>query len=211
MAVIEMLYRIEEVFNLQIPDQDLVGLTTVGQVIAYVQRSRGPCPSGSKKPSPSVRPKGIRRKKMTTAPRREPADTPATPRMGGWRTDWSSGRHGDRHREPGAGRAGRPRLPRFGAQRENPPERVYRRPARGPTAARFYFASTCGGQSCLCLCARRSKLFCATCPQARDRPGNHPRRGRDHRAGCFRLAWGDIGRPCLDWSASDALSRSVHR
>jgi len=37
MAVIEMLYRIEEVFNLQIPDQDLVGLTTVGQVITYVQ------------------------------------------------------------------------------------------------------------------------------------------------------------------------------
>ena len=37
MAVIEMLYRTEEVFNLQIPDQDLVGLTTVGQVIAYVQ------------------------------------------------------------------------------------------------------------------------------------------------------------------------------
>ncbi|MBS0172158.1 MAG: hypothetical protein JSR62_17570 [Nitrospira sp.] len=37
MAVIEMLYRIEEVFNLQIPDQDLVGLTTVGHVIDYVQ------------------------------------------------------------------------------------------------------------------------------------------------------------------------------
>ncbi len=37
MAVIEMLYRIEEVFNLQIPDQDLAGLTTVGQVIGYVQ------------------------------------------------------------------------------------------------------------------------------------------------------------------------------
>lgn len=37
MAVIEMLYRIEEVFNLQIPDQDLVGLTTVGQVTAYVE------------------------------------------------------------------------------------------------------------------------------------------------------------------------------
>ena len=37
MAVIEMLYRIEEVFNLQIPDQDLVGLTTVGHVITYVQ------------------------------------------------------------------------------------------------------------------------------------------------------------------------------
>lgn len=37
MAVIEMLYRIEEVFNLQIPDEDLVGLTTVGHVIDYVQ------------------------------------------------------------------------------------------------------------------------------------------------------------------------------
>ena len=28
MAVIELLYRIEEAFDLQIPDQDLVGLTT---------------------------------------------------------------------------------------------------------------------------------------------------------------------------------------
>ena len=37
MAVIEMLYRIEEVFNLQIPDEDLVGLTSVGEVIAYVE------------------------------------------------------------------------------------------------------------------------------------------------------------------------------
>ena len=37
MAVIEMLYRLEEVFNLQILDQDLVGLTTVGHVIGYVQ------------------------------------------------------------------------------------------------------------------------------------------------------------------------------
>jgi acyl carrier protein len=37
MAVIEMLYRIEEVFNLQIPDEDLVGLSTVEHVITYVQ------------------------------------------------------------------------------------------------------------------------------------------------------------------------------
>ena len=51
MAVIEMLYRIEEVFNLQIPDQDLVGLTTVGQVIAYVQGRVAPAPAASKKPA----------------------------------------------------------------------------------------------------------------------------------------------------------------
>ena len=51
MAVIEMLYRIEEVFNLQIPDQDLVGLTTVGQVIAYVQDRVSPAPALAKKPA----------------------------------------------------------------------------------------------------------------------------------------------------------------
>jgi acyl carrier protein len=38
MAVIELLYRIEEVFDLQIPDQDLVGLRSVGHVIDYVEK-----------------------------------------------------------------------------------------------------------------------------------------------------------------------------
>lgn len=47
MAVIEMLYRIEEVFNLQIPDQDLIGLTTVGHVIAYVEGRIVPTPAKS--------------------------------------------------------------------------------------------------------------------------------------------------------------------
>ena len=41
MAVIELLYRIEEAFDLQIPDQDLVGLTTVGHVITYVEKRLG--------------------------------------------------------------------------------------------------------------------------------------------------------------------------
>jgi acyl carrier protein len=49
MAVIELLYRIEEVFNLQIPDEDLVGLTTVGHVIEYVQGRVAPPPSSAKK------------------------------------------------------------------------------------------------------------------------------------------------------------------
>ncbi len=47
MAVIELLYRIEEVFNLQIPDEDLVGLTTVGAVAAYVQKRVAPPPPTS--------------------------------------------------------------------------------------------------------------------------------------------------------------------
>ncbi len=41
MAVIELLYRIEEAFDLQIPDQDLVGLTTVGHVVNYVGKRLG--------------------------------------------------------------------------------------------------------------------------------------------------------------------------
>jgi len=42
MAVIELLYKIEETFNLQIPDQDLAGLTTVGTVANYVERRLAP-------------------------------------------------------------------------------------------------------------------------------------------------------------------------
>lgn len=42
MAVIELLYKIEEVFNLQIPDQDLVGLSTVGAVALYVEQRLSP-------------------------------------------------------------------------------------------------------------------------------------------------------------------------
>ena len=41
MAVIELLYRIEETFDLQIPDQDLAGLTNVGQVVSYVEKRLG--------------------------------------------------------------------------------------------------------------------------------------------------------------------------
>jgi acyl carrier protein len=37
MATIELVYQIEDVFDLQIPDQDLVGLTTVGNVVRYVE------------------------------------------------------------------------------------------------------------------------------------------------------------------------------
>lgn len=51
MAVIELLYKIEETFNIQIPDQDLPGLSTVGSVAAYVQQRLAP-----PKPAPSRTP-----------------------------------------------------------------------------------------------------------------------------------------------------------
>jgi acyl carrier protein len=60
MAVIELLYRIEETFDLQIPDQDLVGLATVGHVVNYVEKRLGKPASSArtKKPKQPSKPKG---------------------------------------------------------------------------------------------------------------------------------------------------------
>ena len=60
MAVIELLYRIEEAFDLQIPDQDLAGLTTVGHVVSYVETRLGKVTSAAptKKPAKPSKPKG---------------------------------------------------------------------------------------------------------------------------------------------------------
>ena len=54
MATIELLFMIEETFDLQIPDEDLQGLTTVQDVIAYVESSlakRSPKPRATRTPS----------------------------------------------------------------------------------------------------------------------------------------------------------------
>ena len=60
MAVIELLYRIEEAFDLQIPDEDLVGLATVGHVVAYVEKRLGKTASAAstKKSAKPSKPKG---------------------------------------------------------------------------------------------------------------------------------------------------------
>ena len=52
MATIELLYRIEEAFDLQIPDEDLQQLNTVADVISYEEgRLAPPEPSASAKSS----------------------------------------------------------------------------------------------------------------------------------------------------------------
>jgi acyl carrier protein len=61
MAVIELLYKIEEVFNLQIPDQDLVGLSTVGAVALYVEQRLSP----AKQPAGAARRQASKGKKKT--------------------------------------------------------------------------------------------------------------------------------------------------
>jgi acyl carrier protein len=63
MAVIELLYRIEEAFDLQIPDQDLAGLTTVGHVITYVEKRLGKTASPAKPRKPIKTPKSKSKKK----------------------------------------------------------------------------------------------------------------------------------------------------
>jgi acyl carrier protein len=55
MAVIELVYRIEEAFNLQIPDEDLPGLTSVQHVIEYVEGRLQPASFTKQPVQPAVR------------------------------------------------------------------------------------------------------------------------------------------------------------
>ena len=52
MAVIELVYLLEETFNLQIPDEDLAGLTSVEHVVHYIEGRLKP-PTSSPKPAGS--------------------------------------------------------------------------------------------------------------------------------------------------------------
>jgi acyl carrier protein len=51
MAVIELLFEIEDAFKIQIPDQDLPGLSTVGSVADYVKERLASPASAAKKPA----------------------------------------------------------------------------------------------------------------------------------------------------------------
>jgi acyl carrier protein len=64
MAVIELLFEIEDKFKIQIPDQDLRGLSTVASVALFVQKrlaspqlAAAPKPAPSRKPASSKTPK----------------------------------------------------------------------------------------------------------------------------------------------------------
>ncbi len=59
-ATIELLFKLEEVFDLQIPDEDLKGLTTVGQVVKYVKQ-RVAAPPSKKSPRPPAKAKRPKR------------------------------------------------------------------------------------------------------------------------------------------------------
>lgn len=42
LMTIELLYEIENVFDLQIPDEDFSGLVTIGDVITYIENKKHP-------------------------------------------------------------------------------------------------------------------------------------------------------------------------
>jgi acyl carrier protein len=70
MATIELLYRVEEAFDLQIPDQDLQGLVTVADVVQYVERRLTPPESlepravkAKLKPKPNPKPTRVATRK----------------------------------------------------------------------------------------------------------------------------------------------------
>jgi acyl carrier protein len=67
MATIELLFRIEEAFDLQIPDQDLQKFLTVGDVIHYVEAKVGT--TAGAKASPKA-PAKASSKGTSTKPRR---------------------------------------------------------------------------------------------------------------------------------------------
>ena len=68
MAVIELLYQIEETFNIQIPDQDLTALRTVGSVAAYVKDRLAPATSTRPRTAPSTGPKTTIKKPAVSSP-----------------------------------------------------------------------------------------------------------------------------------------------
>ncbi|NWF54810.1 MAG: acyl carrier protein [Syntrophaceae bacterium] len=55
-ATIELLFKLEEVFDIQIPDEDLKGLVTVGHVVKYLQKRLAPL-SSKKSPRTAARTK----------------------------------------------------------------------------------------------------------------------------------------------------------
>jgi len=56
MATIELLYQIEDAFDVQIPDKDLPSLVTVANVTEYIEAKVAPGRAAAAKP-PSQRPK----------------------------------------------------------------------------------------------------------------------------------------------------------
>ncbi len=81
-AVIELLFEIEERFKLQIPDQDLPGLSTVGSVAAYVQRRLVEAPSKAQSELTTLATESAKASSKKSAPKKTRAAQPASKKPG---------------------------------------------------------------------------------------------------------------------------------
>lgn len=74
-AVIELLFEIEDRFKIQIPDQDLAGLSTVGSVAGYVEQrllaGEGSVKASPKSAAAAKKPSTDAKKKAGAAPKKQ--------------------------------------------------------------------------------------------------------------------------------------------
>jgi acyl carrier protein len=77
LAMIELLFKIEEHFDLEIPNEDLSRVTTVADVTAYVEEKLG---TGARRPAASVKARPPAPAKATVSGTVRPADRAAAPR-----------------------------------------------------------------------------------------------------------------------------------
>ena len=73
LMTIEMLYEIESVFDIQIPDEDFAGLVTIGNVIDYIEKRKQPASSRktTKPSSTTAKPKAASGPSKSTPPARK--------------------------------------------------------------------------------------------------------------------------------------------
>ncbi len=82
LAMIELLFKIEETFDLEIPNEDLLKLNTVGDVTAYIEARRGisgPAPAAA---SPAPKPAAPPKSAPATRPAKSAAKRPPAKKSG---------------------------------------------------------------------------------------------------------------------------------
>lgn len=81
LAMIELLFRIEETFDLEIPNEDLLKLNTVGDVTGYIEGRLGAPRPAAPAPMPAPRPVSAARS-TPAAPAKKAAKRPVARKSG---------------------------------------------------------------------------------------------------------------------------------
>ena len=82
LAMIELLFKIEEAFDLEIPNDDLSQITTVGDVVAYVEKRVGATGTPAPAPAAPVKAAPVKVAAVEAAPVKAAAPRPASRAVG---------------------------------------------------------------------------------------------------------------------------------